>query len=124
MERWRVPAAIALELIEFPGKLGKEGNRPRFRFATRQQRIASYLSEIDAVLAATGNDHVWLRPSGSRSNVARAGVRPERCASSAQTGRLHRMLRYENAFQSSFHLRTSKWTRTLRRILATCQAMS
>ena len=23
MERWRVPDAIALELIEFPGKLGK-----------------------------------------------------------------------------------------------------
>jgi hypothetical protein len=41
MERWRVPDAIALELIEFPGKLGKDGKRPRFRFTTRQQRIAS-----------------------------------------------------------------------------------
>ena len=60
MERWHVPDAIALELIEFPGKLGKEGKRPRFRFTTRQQRIASYLPEIDAVLAATGNDQTWL----------------------------------------------------------------
>jgi hypothetical protein len=60
MERWRVPDAVALELIEFPGKLGKEGKRPRFRFTTRQHRIASYLSEIDAVLSATGNDQTWL----------------------------------------------------------------
>jgi hypothetical protein len=51
----------ALELIEFPGKLGKEGKRPRFRFTTRQQRIASYLPEIDAVLSAAGNDQTpWL----------------------------------------------------------------
>jgi hypothetical protein len=60
MERWRVPDAIALELIEFPGKLRKEAKRPRFRFTTRQQRIAAYLPEIDAVLAATGNDQTWL----------------------------------------------------------------
>ena len=60
MERWRVPDAIALELIEFPGKLGKEGKLPRFRFTTRQRRIASYLPEIDAVLAVTGNDQTWL----------------------------------------------------------------
>jgi hypothetical protein len=32
MERWHVLDATALELIEFPGKLGKEGKRPRFRF--------------------------------------------------------------------------------------------
>jgi hypothetical protein len=31
MERWRVPDAIALELIEYPGKLGASGKRPRFR---------------------------------------------------------------------------------------------
>jgi hypothetical protein len=29
------------------------------------------------------------------------------------------MPRYENAFQASFHLRTSRWTRTLRKIRAT-----
>ena len=56
MERWRVPDAIALELIEFPGKLGKEGKRPRFRFTTRQKRITSYLPEIDAALMAAGKD--------------------------------------------------------------------
>ncbi len=60
MERWRIADATALELIEFPGKLGKEGRRPRFRFTTRQQRITSYLPEIDAALEATGKDPAWL----------------------------------------------------------------
>jgi hypothetical protein len=61
MEQWRVPDAAALELIEFAGKLGKEGRRPRFRFTTRQQRITSYLPEIEAALAAAGKDHAWLQ---------------------------------------------------------------
>lgn len=60
MERWRIPDATALDLIEFPGKLGASGKRPRFRFTTRQQRIASYLPEIDAALAAAGKDPTWL----------------------------------------------------------------
>ena len=60
MERWRVPDATSLELIEFAGKLGKNGKRPRFRFTTRQQRITSYLPEIDAALAAAGKDQNWL----------------------------------------------------------------
>jgi hypothetical protein len=60
MERWRVPDASALELIEYPGKLGASGKRPRFRFTTRQQRITSYLPEIDAALSAAGRDQRWL----------------------------------------------------------------
>ena len=36
------------------------GKRPRFRFTTRQQRITSYLPEIDAALAAGGKDQAWL----------------------------------------------------------------
>jgi hypothetical protein len=60
MEQWRVPDDVALELIEFPGKLGKAGKRPRFRFTTRQKRITSYLPEIDAALTAAGKDHAWL----------------------------------------------------------------
>lgn len=60
IERWRVPDATALELIEFPGKLGKDGKRPRFRFTTRQQRITSYLAEIDAALTSAGKDQTWL----------------------------------------------------------------
>jgi hypothetical protein len=60
MEKWRIPDAISLELIEFAGKLGKNGKRPRFRFTTRQQRITSYLPEIDAALAAAGKDQNWL----------------------------------------------------------------
>jgi hypothetical protein len=34
---------LQLPSVELPGKLGKEGKRPRFRFTTRQQRIAAYL---------------------------------------------------------------------------------
>jgi hypothetical protein len=60
MERWHVPDDVALELIEFPGKLGKSGKRPRFRFTTRQKRITSYLLEIDAALAAAAKDQAWL----------------------------------------------------------------
>jgi hypothetical protein len=60
MERWRVPDASALELIEYPGKLGASGKRPRFRFTTRQQRITSYLPEIDTALTAAGKDPGWL----------------------------------------------------------------
>ena len=60
MECWHVPDTAALELIEFPGKLGASGKRPRFRFTTRQQRITSYLPEIDAALAAAGKDRAWL----------------------------------------------------------------
>ena len=60
MERWRVPDASALELIEYPGKLGASGKRPRFRFTTRQQRITSYLAEIDTALTAAGKDPAWL----------------------------------------------------------------
>ena len=57
-----VPDATALELIEFPGKVGKEGKRPRFRFTTRQLRITSYLPEIDAALPAAGKDQDLAAP--------------------------------------------------------------
>ena len=60
MARWHVPDAMALELIEFPGKLGTSGKRPRFRFTTRQQRITSYLAEIETALSASGMDQAWL----------------------------------------------------------------
>jgi hypothetical protein len=71
MERWHVPDATALELIEFPGKLGKEGKRPRFRFTTRQLRITSYLPEIDAALPAAGKDQTWLHRKIQRSPFSR-----------------------------------------------------
>jgi hypothetical protein len=71
MERWRVPDAMALELIEFPGKLGKEGKRPRFRFTTRQQRITSYLPEIDSALPAAGKNQDWLHRKIQRSPFSR-----------------------------------------------------
>jgi hypothetical protein len=71
MERWRVPDATALELIEFPGKLSRDGKRPRFRFTTRQQRITSYLPEIDAALASAGKDPTWLHRKIQRSPFSR-----------------------------------------------------
>jgi hypothetical protein len=71
MERWHVSDATALELIEFPGKLGKEGKRPRFRFTTRQQRITSYLPEIEAALMASGKDQAWLHRKIAMAPFAR-----------------------------------------------------
>jgi len=61
MERWRVPDDVALVLIDYQGKIGKSGMRPRFRFSTRQQRISAYLPEIDRALSAAGRDPHWLR---------------------------------------------------------------
>jgi hypothetical protein len=61
MERWKVSDAEALDLIGFPGKLGKSGKRPRFRFVTKQERLLSYLVEVDGALLASGHDHAWLR---------------------------------------------------------------
>ena len=55
-----MPDSMALELIEFPGKLGASGKRPRFKFTTRQRRITSYLPEIDVALVASGKDPRWL----------------------------------------------------------------
>jgi hypothetical protein len=60
MEQWKVPDAVALDLIQFPGKPGKSGKRPRFRFTTKQGRLTSYMAEIDVVIAAAGRDPAWL----------------------------------------------------------------
>jgi hypothetical protein len=76
MERWRVPGVEALELIEFWGKTGKSGRRPRFRLNTKQQRTLSYLTEIDAALNAAGEEAGWLhrkvrgKPLSGRSPLA------------------------------------------------------
>jgi hypothetical protein len=61
MERWKLPDSVALDLIEFPGKLGKSGKRPRFRLNTKQARLVAYLLEVEGALAAIGHDHAWLR---------------------------------------------------------------
>jgi hypothetical protein len=60
MERWRVTDAAALELIDWPGKIGSSVKRPRLRFTTRQKRVTSCLAEIDRALAAADRDHPWL----------------------------------------------------------------
>ncbi|MBN8871229.1 MAG: hypothetical protein J0H67_00185 [Rhodospirillales bacterium] len=60
MERWNVPDPVALELIAFPGKMPRSGKRPRFRFITKQQRLAAFLAEVDRALAAAGHQPAWL----------------------------------------------------------------
>jgi hypothetical protein len=76
MERWRVPDVQALELIAFWGRIGKSGRRPRFRLNTKQQRMLSYLTEIDAALNVAGEEAGWLhrklrgKPLSGRSPLA------------------------------------------------------
>jgi hypothetical protein len=60
MERWKVPDSMALELIDYSGKIGASGKRPRFRFNPHQKRITSYLPEIDSAMAIGGEDISWL----------------------------------------------------------------
>jgi hypothetical protein len=63
MERWKVSDAEALDLIAFPGKPGKSGNRPRFRFITKQARLVSHLLEVDGALAAVGSQRSLVAPA-------------------------------------------------------------
>jgi hypothetical protein len=60
MERWKVADPLALDLIGFPGKVGKSGKRPRFRFSPHHKRVTTFLAEIDRALQATGRDAGWL----------------------------------------------------------------
>ena len=77
MAAWRVADAEALELIGFPGKLGRDGKRPRFRLTTRQAKALGFLQEIDQALRAINQDPVgWLHrkqrsaPFSGRSPLA------------------------------------------------------
>jgi hypothetical protein len=74
MQRWQIPDATALKLIEFSGKLGASGKRPRFRFTTRQRRITSYLPEIDAALAAAGTTGFSQEPDVSIAVLKPGGI--------------------------------------------------
>jgi hypothetical protein len=60
MERWGVDDARALKLLEFSGKIGKSGKRPRFRFSPHPKRLTTYLAEIDAALTEAGLEPAWL----------------------------------------------------------------
>jgi hypothetical protein len=76
MEHWQVADANALELIEFWGKIGKSGKRPRFKLNTKQQHTVSYLTEINSALDAAGEAPAWLhrpmraKPLSGRSPLA------------------------------------------------------
>ncbi len=61
VDRLHIPDAGALELIDYAGKLGVAGKRPRFRLSTRQTQVASYLPEIAAALQTIGEDPTWLK---------------------------------------------------------------
>ena len=62
MQEWGVPDDQALELIGFPGKIGKSGKRPRFRLSTSQVKTLEWLLEIDRAAGPThGNAGAWLR---------------------------------------------------------------
>jgi hypothetical protein len=60
VDRLHIPDAEALELIDYAGKIGGSGKRPRFRLSTRQTRVAAYLPEIEAALRTIGEETGWL----------------------------------------------------------------
>jgi hypothetical protein len=69
MDAWHVPDAQAPDLIGYPGKLGRDGKRPRSR---QQAKLLAYLLEIDQALRAVDQDPgVWLHleQRGARSRV-------------------------------------------------------
>jgi hypothetical protein len=59
-DRLHIPDAEALELIDYAGRIGDSGKRPRFRLSTRQTRVAAYLPEIAAALQTIGEEPAWL----------------------------------------------------------------
>ena len=61
VDRLQIADADALALIEYPGKVAASGKRPRFHLTTRQTKLAGFLPEIEAALAAAGQTLAWLR---------------------------------------------------------------
>jgi hypothetical protein len=82
VDRLHIADADALGLIDYPGKLSASGKRPRFHLTTRQTKLAAYLPEIEAVLAAAGQTTAWLRrpirsaPFGGRAPVKLMAEQP------------------------------------------------
>jgi hypothetical protein len=63
VDRLQIADADALASIEYPGKIARTGKRRRFHLTTRQTKLAGYLREIEAALAAAGQTTAWLRRS-------------------------------------------------------------
>lgn len=70
VDRLHIPDAEALELIEYTGKIGGSGKRPRFRLSTRQTRVAAYLPEIAVALQTD-----WRRTRVAASAQSRSAIR-------------------------------------------------
>jgi hypothetical protein len=66
MERWDIPVATALRLIDHPGAVPASGKPPRFRMRPSQSRRFHYLVEIEQALEAMGDETgTWLKRRSS-----------------------------------------------------------
>ena len=83
MARWHVPDEVGLELIGFPGKIGRSGKRPRFRFSTKQQRTTAYLAQIDAALEAAHMEIIIGWTARFPRRPSHAGHRSSTCSPAA-----------------------------------------
>ena len=102
--RLQIGDADALGLIDYPGKLGASGKRPRFHLTTRQTKLAGYLPEIQAALAAGGPNDGLAAPADPQRAIrgrptgqvvwpsSRARVQP-RCCNSSTESALRKSLR-------------------------------
>jgi hypothetical protein len=62
IDRWGIPDALALQLIDQPGGLTRTGKRPRFALTAEQVQRFSFLQELDGLLQQyQGGAGVWLQ---------------------------------------------------------------
>jgi hypothetical protein len=62
MDRWKLPASEALNLIGHSGALTKKGTRPRFKVVGKEAELFGHLREIDAALSPLVRDSgAWMR---------------------------------------------------------------
>jgi hypothetical protein len=67
IDAWNVRDSQALELIGYPGKLGRNSKRPRFRLTARQTKVLGFLLENDEAFRAA----VKTRPNERQPPAAR-----------------------------------------------------
>ena len=70
-----MPDSAALVPLDYSGKIGASGKRPRFRFLPHQKQITSYLKEIDVATTGGGEVVSWLpKKIGARPFEGRTPV--------------------------------------------------